>query len=481
MAHDSCKISDFFPFTPTSTQSLVLEEISHFMKEASEHSIFLLRGYAGTGKSSLVGAFSRWLQNIGHPQTLLAPTGRAAKVLEGYCMLPAHTIHRTIYRERISGGEVAYEVGFNKDRPGTIYIVDEASMIHNSSDGYGVFGSGRLLDDLIEYCFSIDGSKILLIGDDAQLPPVGTDLSPALSPDYLMSYCSALYQGTLKDIVRQEAGGEIVYLSYLLRGRIIDLQNGGKWSEPLLPMPERGGEVEIISGYDLPEFMEDSYRKVGQEDTLLITRSNRDAEEFNKGIRYRSLYYDEEVVPGEHLMVVRNNYKYLPVDKEGKPTSSFIANGELLKVISSRHEQQLYGFTFREAELEDSNGGFITAQILMDSLFTQAPALTPEQRQQLFNNVVMDYPECTTKKMLYQKLRQDPYLNALQIKYAYAMTCHKAQGGQWRNVYLSFGYLTPEMIDLSFCRWLYTAMTRATEKLYILQPPTFIFGDIDLE
>lgn len=352
-------------------------------------------------------------------------------------------------------------------------------MINNSGDGFGSFGSGRLLDDLTEFCFSIEGSKILLIGDDAQLPPVGTELSPALNPDYLLGYCSRLYQGALKDIVRQERGGEIVYLSYLLRGRILDLQQGKDWSEPLLPMPEIGGEVEIISSYDLPEMIEDSYRRVGQDETLLVTRSNRDAEEYNKAIRYRSLYHDEEIVSGENLMVVRNNYLFHPIDKKGHPTSSFLANGEILKVLGSRREHQLHGFTFREAELQDANGGFISAPILMDSLFTQAPALTPEQRQTLYDGVCSDYPYITNRRDLYLKLRQDPYLNALQVKYCYAMTCHKSQGGQWKEVYLSFGYLTPEMINLSFCRWLYTATTRATEKLYILNPPAFIFGAIE--
>lgn len=420
------------------------------------------------------------LQSISQPQALLAPTGRAAKVLEKYCGYPAHTIHRIIYRQRMAGDGEIYEVNFNKHQPGTIYIVDEASMINNSSEGFGSFGSGRLLDDLTEFCFSIEGSKILLIGDDAQLPPVGTELSPALDPQYLRSYCSRLYQGVLKDIVRQEKGGEIVYLSYLLRGRILELQQGEDWSEPLLPLPEAGGEVEIISGYDLPEMIEDSYRRCGQEETVLLTRSNRDAEEYNKSIRYRSLYYDEEVVPGESLMVVRNNYLYQPVNSNGHATSSFLANGEIVRVLRTRREQELYGFTFREAELEDSNGGLISAQIILDSLYSQAASLSPNQREKLYEGVCGDYTECTSRRELYSKLRIDPFLNALQIKYAYAMTCHKAQGGQWEEVYLSFGYLTPEMINISFCRWLYTAMTRATLKLYIINPPDFIFGQIDL-
>lgn len=479
MIYNRPQIADYFGFKPTQSQQTVIEELQNFLSDPTEHSIFLLRGYAGTGKSSLIGALSRMLQNYSYPQMLLAPTGRAAKVLERYCGYPAFTIHRTIYRQRVSSEGAAYEINYNKHLLGTLYIIDEASMINNSNDGFGSFGSGRLLDDLTDFCFSIEGSKILLIGDDAQLPPVGTELSPALNPDYLLGYCSVLYQGVLRDIVRQEQGGEIVYLSYLLRGRILDLQQGKSWTEPLLPLPDLGGEVEIISGYDLPEMIEDSFRRVGQEETLLVTRSNRDAEEYNKAIRYRSLYYDEEVVPGENLMVVRNNYLHQPVDSEGNITSNFIANGEILKVLGTRREQELHGFTFREAELQDSNGGFISALILMDSLFTQSAALTPEQRQALYEGVCSDYPFVTNRRDLYLKLRQDPFLNALQIKYSYAMTCHKAQGGQWKEVYLSFGYLTPEMINLSFCRWLYTAMTRATEKLYILNPPAFIFGEIE--
>lgn len=476
MPHKDHKIVDFFPFAPTSSQLEVINQLQLFLEDQEDHSIFLLRGYAGTGKSSLVGAFAKMLRSMGINLVLLAPTGRAAKVLQGYCEMPAHTIHKTIYRERSSSAGISYEIGYNKDPYGTIYIVDECSMINNSNDGYGSFGSGRLLDDLTDFCFSVDGTKILMIGDDAQLPPVGTELSPALDPNYLLGYCSRLYQGILKDIVRQEKSGEIVYLSYLLRARILDLQTGGKWSEPLLPMPEEDGEVSIISGYDLPESMEDSFRNVGQDETILVTRSNRDAEEFNKAIRYRSLYYDDEVIPGERLMVVRNNYLYQAFDDHGKPISSFIANGEILKVLNTRREQQLHGFTFREAELEDSNGGFISANIIMESLFTESPALTNEQREKLYESVLKDYPECTNRRDLVAKLRKDPFLNALQIKYAYAMTCHKSQGGQWKDVYLSFGYLTPEMIDLSFCRWLYTAMTRATEHLYIINPPDFIFG-----
>ncbi|MDO5035983.1 MAG: AAA family ATPase [Porphyromonas sp.] len=472
-------MEDYFPFTPTPTQAAVMRELEDFLAEPMEHPIFMLRGYAGTGKSSLVGAFAQMLVARGYPVRLLAPTGRAAKVLQGYCGMPAATIHRTIYRQRtMAGGTVDYEVGYNKDAPHTVYIVDEASMINNQEMGFDAFGSGRLLDDLVEYCFSIDDSCMLLVGDDAQLPPVGTTLSPAMDPSYLRGYCSRLYYGALTDIVRQEESGDIVYQSYLLRLRIQELAEGKAWSEPLLPLPRVGGEVEIISGYDLADLMESSFRRAGIEETLLVTQSNRDAEGYNRAIRYQSLYYEDEVVAGEAVMVVRNNYFYRPVDEEGKPTANFLANGELLKVLSTWGDQELYGFNFRDAELLDSNGDFVSAKILMESLYSGVASLTPEQRQFLFDNVALDYPECTSRRALYRKVRENPYLNALQIKYPYAMTCHKAQGGQWREVYISFGYLTPEMVDLSFCRWLYTAMTRATERLYLIQPPEFIYGSI---
>ena len=475
-------IRDFFPFEPTPSQAQMMRQLEHFLAEGEEHSIFLLKGYAGTGKSSLVGAFSQMAAATGRPVQLLAPTGRAAKVLQGYCRMPAYTIHRTIYRAKSGGGAIgeggSYDLGYNRQQEGTLYIVDEASMISNASEGYTPFGSGRLLDDLMEYCFSIDGSKMLLIGDDAQLPPVGSPYSPALNADYLRGYTSSLTEGALTEIVRQEAAGEIVLTSYELRTRILRLAGGEKWEEPLLTPPEKGGEIAFISGEDLPDLLEKSYREVGKEETILLTRTNLEAETFNQGIRHQSLYLDEEVSHGEQIMVVRNNYLHYPTDAQGKPMSLFIANGELLRVLSTYREEKMYGFTFREAELEDSMGGFVAGKILLDSLFTGSAALTKEQREDLYQRVAADYPEETTKRGLYQKLKKDPYLNALQIKYAYAMTVHKAQGGGWRHVFLNFGYLTPEMIDLSFCRWLYTAITRATERLYIISPPSFVFGEV---
>ena len=471
------KILNNFPFTPTESQFRVMAQLEEFLGYSAPHAFFVLRGYAGTGKSTLVGAFARMVATSGMKVCLLAPTGRAAKVLQAYCGLPASTIHRAIYRERVVGGmESMYELGYNKEREGILYVVDEASMISNVPDGPTTFGSGCLLDDLLEYCCNTPSSKVLFVGDDAQLPPIGTELSPALNEAYLGGYGYPVFSGALTDIVRQESAGDIVLTSYELRTVILNLANHHPWTEPLLSMPREGGEITIINGRDLPEYVEDSFAKVGEEETVVVTRSNRDAEEFNRGIRHRTLYYDEEVLPGEQVMVVRNNYLHVPTDADGKPISGFVANGELLRVIRSRGEKKLYGFTFRDVELEDSEGGIVEGKVMLDSLYSGTASLTPERRQELFDAVSKDYPECTSRQSLFRKLRKDPYLNALQIKYGYAMTVHKAQGGQWKHVYLSFGYLTPEMIDLSFCRWLYTAITRASEHLYIINPPTFIFG-----
>ena len=474
----SCQITHFFEFEPTLSQKKVIEGLSHFVTLSPPHSIYILRGYAGTGKSTLIGALVRALYSAGLHFRLLAPTGRAAKVLQSYCGFPAHTIHRTIYRQRItSDGDASFDIGYNTSRKGTFYIIDEASMISNSSEGYTPFGTGRLLDDLMEYCLGIEGSHILFVGDDAQLPPVGTELSPAMDPVCLQGYGVQVSTGTLTDIVRQESAGEIVSLSHILRHHLHNADiDDGSFPTPILPLPSTT-EVTLVSPYDLTSLVEQSYRRVGKDETLIITRSNREAEQLNREIRFRSLDYDGVIVNGEELMVCRNNYLHLPLDEEDKPTTNFIANGELLHVEHAGAEHELYGFHFREAELRDSAGGIFTALLLLESLYSGVASLTSEQRQALYEGVVADYPGIRSRKALFEQIRKDPHLNALQVKYAYAMTCHKSQGGQWKEVYISFGYLTQEMIDRSFFRWLYTAMTRATERLYIIAPPEFLFGD----
>lgn len=457
-----------------------MEDLGSFIVEAPEHSVYVLRGYAGTGKSTLVGAIAKSLKSLHCHFTLLAPTGRAAKVLEGYSGFPAHTIHRAIYRQKkVRDMEGVFDVGFNRAKVGTLYLIDEASMISNLSEGYTPFGSGRLLDDLMEYCMSIPGSKILFVGDDAQLPPVGVDQSPAMDVDYLRGYGCEVRSGSLTEIMRHESSGEIAQHSTLLRSYILDRPEYElDWDSPLLPFPS-GVQVEIISSYDLPEYVERSYRRVGKEETLLITRSNREAEEMNRQIRIRTLGYDEDLVQGESLLVCRNNYLYIPKDEHGSATTAFIANGEIFRVERKLRSVSLHGFHFKEVELSDGTGAYFTANVMMDCLYSGVSSLTGEQRQALYESVLEDYSETTNRRMLFEQIRKDPFLNALQVKYAYALTCHKAQGGQWRDVYVSPGYLPPDRRDLSLLRWLYTAMTRATEKLYIIAPPAFLYGEYD--
>lgn len=476
-------IASFFHFKPTPSQSNAISALESFLtEEKSEHPIFLLQGYAGTGKSFLVGAVTKAALHQRYSVRLLAPTGRAAKVLSKYCGIPAQTIHRAIYRQKVvATGEATYDLNFNSSKNATLYIVDESSMISNNSEGFSPFGSGRLLDDLIEFCFEEPQSRILFVGDDAQLPPIGTLLSPAMSVDYLKGYSDDVRSARLTDIVRQEKRSEIIFLSYQLRILIHQLTAGKPVTFPLLPLPSLEKEIEFIQSSELPDAIETSFRHVGEEETVIVTRSNRSAELFNKGIRAKTLYYDEEIISGEYLMVVRNNYLYLPLDEEGKPTNSFLANGEMLRVITTNNERSLYGFTFRDAELIDNEGAFLSATLLVDTLYNGSATLTPEQRQQLYTEISKDYPECTSTRKLHLALRKDPYLNALQVKYPYAMTVHKAQGGQWKHVYLCFDYLTPEMVDLSFCRWLYTAITRASEKLFIINPPHFLFQNVNSE
>ncbi len=474
-------IRSAFAYVPTSSQNEVINSLSLFLDEAPPHSIYILRGYAGTGKSSLLGAVVKALRQQRRMYRLLAPTGRAAKVLQNYCQAPAQTIHKEIYRQQNQDpqAEEAFKVGNNRDRRGTVYIVDEASMISNQSEGFNPFGSGQLLDDLLEYCMGVRDAQVVFVGDDAQLPPVSSEYSPAMDPNYLAQYGYPLYQGALLDVVRQEASGEIVGLSVKLRALLQEMQsNGGVWQAPLLPTPT-GQEVHVISGYDFPSTLESSYRKVGREETLVITRSNREAEQLNREIRFRSLFYEEPIARGEYLMVCRNNYLHIPFDETDRPTSAFIANGEVLKVLHCSAPHERYGFHFCKAELQDPDGGYVSAQLLLDTLNSGVASLTSEQRQALYQAVMTSYTDVNNKRKLFKALREDPYLNALQVKYACAMTCHKSQGGQWRHVYISLPFLRPEVVDEQFIRWLYTAMTRATEKLYFISPPNLLFSSAE--
>lgn len=479
-----------FPYELSGSQEEAVNTLDGYLSSAPEGSLFLLKGYAGTGKSSLVGQLCQSLLTIGINVVLLAPTGRAAKVLAGYCGAPAYTIHRVIYRQKVVDYTMS-EFGKDKNffRPGTVFMVDEASMIDNQSDGLSPFGSGHLLEDLLDYIFSVPDCRAIFIGDDAQLPPVGSPLSPALDTNYLKAYCSEIYTATLTDIVRQEEDSDIVRLGSILRDHIIQLNQNPEIQyqedfKPLSPIPfePNGSDVTFLSGEFLPDHIETSIAECGMDEFVIVTRSNRDAEAFNLQMRQRQFGYDEPLVRGERVLVCRNNYYYYPGAEEERKkakASKFTANGEILTVESVEGSQRLYGKSFRDVLLQTENGELFDAKVILDTLANGASSMSANERLNFFEEVCLDYPDIHNKRTLYTTLRQHPFLNALQIKYAYAMTCHKSQGGQWKDVYVYIGYVTREMMDLDFYRWLYTAVTRATRHLYIINPPKHIFPSDD--
>lgn len=442
---------------PTAEQEKVIFEWAEFLLARDDESIYLLRGYAGTGKTTLVGALVRTMRQLNQKVMLLAPTGRAAKVMSSYSGSKASTIHRHIYRQR-TFGEDLFTAAPNLQKD-TLYIVDEASMIANSGLSGGLFGDGRLLDDLVHYVYSSPGCRMILIGDTAQLPPVGEQLSPALSAEALSGYGMNVMWSELRQVVRQLSSSGILYNATMLRRAM------GGYS-PILPRLCTGcfADISVVSGMDLLETLEECYSRSGTDGTIVITRSNKRANIYNQGIRTRILGYEEEISGGEQLMVAKN--KYLDGD-------SLIANGEMAVVRRIRNMHSMHGFNFAQATLRfpDDDDRELETMVLLDTLHSEAPALTQAQQQQLFMSVCADYPELRNKRDLYKAVRQDKYYSSLQVKYAYAITCHKAQGGQWENVFIDQGYITSESITEDYYRWLYTALTRATDKVFLVNWP----------
>lgn len=452
---------------PTEEQEHVIDMWCKFLLGRSDDSIFLLKGYAGTGKTSLVGSLVRTMKMLKQRVILLAPTGRAAKVMGGYAEAPAGTIHRHIYRQKTFGEEKFTAAPNLKEN--TLYIVDEASMIANEGLSGNAFGDGRLLDDLIHFVYSSPGCRLILIGDTAQLPPVGETQSPALDGIELGGYGLEVIEAELTQVVRQVDSSGILWNATRLRECLC--QGGGV---PLLRVSFP--DVQVVPGNELIEQLEQSYWRCGKDGTIVITRSNKRANIYNMGIRNRILDYDCELGGGDMIMVAKN--KYL----NGK---DLIANGEMAIVQRLRNERELYGFRFADASLklidrtdsgheEQEDQGIPTeldTVVLLDTLHSEAPALTREQQQTLFQLVCEDYPELRNKRELYKAVKEDKYYGALQIKYAYAITCHKAQGGQWSDVYIDQGYITEDMLTEDYIRWLYTAITRATEHVYLVNWP----------
>ena len=456
-----------FQHIPTKEQEYVIDLWCRFLLNRNDDCIFLLKGYAGTGKTSLVGALVRTMKMLKQRVVLLAPTGRAAKVMGGYAETTAGTIHRQIYRQKTFGEERFTAAPNLKEH--TLYIVDEASMIANEGLSGSVFGDGRLLDDLVHYVYSCQGCRLILIGDTAQLPPVGEVLSPALEATELGGYGLDVMEVELTQVVRQMDESGILWNATRLREC---LKEGYELPKIRTSFPD----VHIVPGNELIEALEQSYRRCGKEGTIVITRSNKRANIYNMGIRNRILDYECELGGGDMVMVAKN--KYL----NGK---DLIANGEMAVIQRIRNERELYGFRFADASLklidrsdhpadESSENSVITeldTVVLLDTLHSEAPALSKEQQQTLFLKVCEDYPELRNKRDLFKAVKEDRHYGALQIKYAYAITCHKAQGGQWEDVYIDQGYMTEDMLCEDYIRWLYTAITRATGHVYLVNWP----------
>ena len=459
--HISHQIYAKLSFEATNNQKKIIEKLSEWLAEGDTNSIFLLNGYAGTGKTTIIASFVAALRDLGIKPILLAPTGRAAKVLSHYSNYEAHTIHKRIYREQtITDYESRFSLDYNREK-GAIFIVDEASMLSNSSSENAAFGSGSLLDDLVEYVRSGKGCRLMLVGDDAQLPPVGSDISPALDPIELSHYGDVCY-GTMNEVVRQSHDSGILFNATMLRcmleNRIHEI--------PRFDMSYP--DFRRVEGGELLEELQDCYDRFGRDETIVITRSNKRANRYNEGIRRHTLSAEEEIEGGDMLMIVKNNYFYAERDKESP--MSFVANGDVARLKRIRRFEEFYGFRFAEATLQfpDYNDYEMQVKVLLDTISSESPSLTREQSHQLFMEVEKDYEDIKAKAKRYRAIRENAYFNAMQIKFAYAVTCHKSQGGQWRAVFVDRCLFGDETMSRDMLRWLYTAITRATDRVYLV-------------
>lgn len=471
-------IRENFEHKPTKEQEKAIFLLADFLLSREHDAVFLLKGYAGTGKTSLLAALVRTLGQLQQRVMLLAPTGRAAKVLSSYAKAPAYTIHRKIYRQKSITDMDVFQNDINLQQ-NTLFIVDEASMISNDSHDNTVFGTGRLLDDLMHYVYSCEGCRLVLVGDTAQLPPVGEEESPALSKTMLEGYGMVVTELQLTQVVRQLEESGILWNATMLRSLI---QNDEVFEFPKLK-GKTFPDIKALPGNELIEALEQSYRNYGTDGTIVVTRSNKRANIYNNGIRARILDHEEELSSGDLIMVAKNNYYWTEREQAANgvasDTMAFIANGDVAVVRRLRNARSFYGFRFADATIEfpDYENKEMEVTVLLDTLQSEAPALTRQQQEALFNGVWEDYPELTNRRERMKCLRQDPYYNALQIKYAYAVTCHKAQGGQWEHVYIDQGYITEEMLTPDYFRWLYTAITRATQQVYLVNWPDTALSD----
>ena len=477
-----------FGLKPTEDQSKVIDSLCQFILTPDADSVFILRGFAGTGKTSLVSALVKTMEQLDRECVLMAPTGRAAKVFSLYADHPAFTIHKRIYRQKSIDKDSIFTLNFNM-RQNLLFICDEASMIANDEYLSGsIYGTGRLLDDLIHFVYGGKGCRLILMGDTAQLPPVGDDESPALSDDYMNGYGLNVISHTLTEVVRQAESSGILWNATHLRTL---LENEDIFDFPKIHF-KGFPDVKNIPGNELIEVLEECYHRDGEDETIVVTRSNKRANIYNNGIRAQILWREEPLEGGDMLMVAKNNYYWTEklalellanAKAEGKTPEEaemvpfdFIANGDTAIIKRVRNERNFYGFTFADATLAfpDYEDFELGVTVLLDTLQAEAPALTKEQQNTLYNNIMEDYagdPTLRSKQDKLKALRNDPYYNALQIKYAYAVTCHKAQGGQWTNVFIDQGYMTEELLTPDYFRWLYTAITRATQRVFFVNWP----------
>ena len=450
------RIIQALSFTPNEGQAELLQLLTQFILSRNEQKGFVLRGYAGTGKTSIMAALVKALSELKQPVVLLAPTGRAAKVLARYANKAAYTIHKYIYRQDKLGTE-SFSLSDNLHKH-TIFIIDEASMISGQQDN-PTFGTGILLKDLIKYVYSGAGCSMLLLGDDAQLPPIGSEISPALDLNYLKGFGLEITSYTLTQVARQALDSGILNNATNIREQIN--KNTTKFDYKFTP------DFQAFAGGDFLELLEQSYKEVGLEETIILTRTNRRTNLYNQGVRARILWKEDEISSGDRLMISKNNY-FWTKDYEGIP---FLANGDMMEIVRLRNWREMYGYQFVDASLRSIDYNWEIDVILwLDTLTTDSPEINHQLHRTLFNRISEDYPELQhNRKKLVETIYDSPYYNALQIRFAYAVTCHKAQGGQWKRVFIDTGNIPIEERDKNYYRWLYTAITRASEQVYILE------------
>ena len=453
-----------FSFTPTDDQQKAIVLLSRFLCDFGAKELFILRGYAGTGKTSLLSALVSTLSLIQKRSVLLAPTGRAAKVLASYAQKPASTIHRKIYRTGSSNGIGFSSISLQENKhTQTIFIVDEASMINDTYSGTESFDSRNILDDLIQYVYSGDRCKLLLVGDSAQLPPIGSELSAAIDPVQMrVKFGFDIFTCELKEVLRQQQDSGILANATYLRRQIERHKITGKLFKTV-----GFNDIAAIDGNQLEEALNEAYCHYNIDQIAVITRTNKQANLYNREIRSRILFKEESLSTGDYMMVVKNNYFWLPEES----TAGFIANGDIIEIRKVTKRQSMYGFNFLDTQFtlcDYPDHEAVEARLLTNTIDSEAPALSKQESTDLYERIKEDYSDIKSKAKQYATIKKDPWYNALQVKFAYALTCHKTQGGQWNVVFIDQGYLTRDMINAEYLRWLYTAITRATDKVYLI-------------